>query len=111
LKTGTVEIRQHVETTPTVYKNFVVGTILAEKYHIENMRPGSKLGTFTILGEHHVFKFLSGDYLTICAPGDFTASSLQTVVDDPALISYLRDRAQKHLGGIIQEIEEGVFDD
>lgn len=94
-----------------VSKQFSVGTILAEKYHLKDMKPGSKFATFIILGERHVFKFLSADYLTICAPNDFTASSAHLVVEDPELISYLRERAQKYLGGIITEIEEAVFDD
>ena len=114
LKTGTVEIRQHVETTPTVSKNFVVGTILCAKHQMEHYRQYNRLSnisTFIVIGHHNVFKFIGKKYLSICDPGDFTAHSDENVVDDPAVISYLRDQAQKYLGGLIQEIEEGVFDD
>tara|TARA_R100001440_G_scaffold73128_1_gene97431 strand:- start:386 stop:739 length:354 start_codon:yes stop_codon:yes gene_type:complete len=114
LKTGTVEIRQHVETTPTVSKNFVVGTILCAKHQMEQFQLYDRLdviGTFIVIGHHNVFKFIGKKYLSVCAPSDFTAHSDEQVVDDPRVISYLRIRAQKYLGGLIQEIEEGVFDD
>jgi hypothetical protein len=114
LKTGMVEIRQHVETTPTVSKNFVVGTILCAKHQMEHYREYNRLdniGTFIVIGHHNVFKFIGKKYLSVCDPGDFTAHSDEHVVDDPAVISYLREQAQKHLGSLIQEIEEGVFDD
>ena len=114
LKTGTVEIRQHVETTPTVSKNFVVGTILCAKHLIEQYRQYNRvehITTFIVVGHHNVFKFIGKKYLSICDPSDFTAHSDEQVVDAPAVISYLRLQAQKYLGGLIQEIEEGVFDD
>ena len=114
LKTGTVEIRQHVETTPTVSKNLVVGTILCAKHQMEHYRQYKRvdnISTFIVIGHHNVFKFIGDKYLSICDPGDFTAHSDEQVVDDPAVISYLRLQAQKYLGGLIQEIEEGVFDD
>ena len=112
LKTGTVEIRQHVETTPTVSKNFVVGTVLAEEWQLNDMkRTKGKSGSFIVLGQHKVFKFIGNDYVTSSALADYTVSSAAIVIDEPELLSYLRVRAQKMLGDIIQEIEEGVFDD
>ena len=114
MKTGTVEIRQHVETTPTVSKNLVVGTILCAKHQMEHYREYNRvdnISTFIVIGHHNVFKFIGKKYLSVCDPGDFTAHSDEQVVDDPAVISYLRRQAQKHLGSLIQEIEEGVFDD
>ena len=112
LKTGTVEIRQHVETTPTVSKNFVVGTVLAEEWQLNDMkRTKGKSGSFIVLGQNRVFKFIGNDYVTSSALGDYTVSSAAIVIDEPELLSYLRVRAQKMLGDIIQEIEEGVFDD
>ena len=112
-KTGTVEILQHVATTPTVSKHFVPGTIMMPQHKLDQYRMHKRLqdlGTFTVLGHHRVFKFI-GDYLSVCKPANFTAYSDETVVDDPEVISYLRQEAQKHLGSLIQEIEEGVFDD
>lgn len=112
LKTGTVEIHQHVETTPTVSKHFVVGTILMSQYSIkDSLRSKGEFGTFTVIGRNRVFTFLGQDYVTVKKPGDYTASSNELIVDDAKLISYLRLRAQKILGDVIQEIEEGVFDD
>jgi hypothetical protein len=94
-----------------VSKNFVVGSILAERLEIPNMRKGMRYPCFIVLGHHNVFKFLGNGYVSICKSGDFTASSIHEVVDDPEIISYLRERAQQVLGDVIQEIEEGVFDD
>ena len=114
LKTGMVEIRQHVETTPTVSKNLVVGTILCAKHQMEHYREYNRLdniSTFIVIGHHNVFKFIGKKYLSVCDPGDFTAHSDEQVVDDPEVISYLREHAQKHLGSLIHEIEEGVIDD
>jgi len=112
LKTGTVEIRQHVETTPTVCKNFVVGSILAEEWQMHDLkRTKGETGSFIVLGQHRVFKFIGHDYVTASALADYTVSSSAVPIDDPELLSYLRDRAQKMLGSLIQEIEEGVFDD
>lgn len=112
LKTGTVEIRQHVETTPTVCKNFVVGTVLAEEWQMHDLiRTKGESGSFIVLGQHRVFKFIGHDYVTASALADYTVSSSAVVVDNPELLSYLRVRAQKMLGSLIQEIEEGVFDD
>jgi len=107
-----VEIRQHVETTPTVYKNFVVGTILVNKWDLDSMLANrGKTGSFTVIGMHRVFCFVGDDYISIRNTSDYTASASERVVDDAKLISYLRERAQKSLGDVIQEIEEGVFDD
>ena len=112
MKTGTVEIRQHVETTPTVCKNFVVGTVLAEEWQMHDLiRTKGQSGSFIVLGQHRVFKFIGHDYVTASALADYTVSSSAVVVDNPELLSYLRVRAQKMLGSLIQEIEEGVFDD
>ena len=112
MKTGTVEIRQHVETTPTVCKNFVVGTVLAEEWQMHDLlRTKGQSGSFMILGQHRVFKFIGHDYVTASGLGDYTVSSSAVVVDNPELLSYLRERAQKMMGSLIQEIEEGVFDD
>ena len=112
LKTGTVEIRQHVETTPTVCKNFVVGTVLTEEWQLHDLRrTKGQSGSFIVVGQHKVFKFIGHDYVTASGLADYTVSSGAIVIDEPELLSYLRDRAQKMLGDIIQEIEEGVFDD
>ena len=70
-----------------------------------------KSGSFVVLGKHKALKFIGDDYVSISALKDYTANSHEIVVDEPKLISYLRERAQKVLGGVIQEIEEGVFDD
>lgn len=107
-----MEIRQHVETTPTVCKNFVVGTVLAEEWQMHDLiRTKGESGSFIVLGQHRVFKFIGHDYVTASALADYTVSSSAVVVDNPELLSYLRVRAQKMLGSLIQEIEEGVFDD
>lgn len=107
-----MEIRQHVETTPTVCKNFVVGTVLAEEWQMHDLiRTKGQSGSFIVLGQHRVFKFIGHDYVTASALADYTVSSSAVVVDNPELLSYLRVRAQKMLGSLIQEIEEGVFDD
>ena len=112
LKIGTVEIRQHVETTPTVSKNFVVGTVMAEEWQMHDLiRTKGQSGSFIVLGQNRVFKFIGSDYVTASGLGDYTVSSSATVIDNPELLSYLRLRAQKMLGSLIQEIEEGVFDD
>jgi len=114
LKTGTVEIRQHVETTPTVSKNLVVGTIMSPKHQLEHYSQYhnlSNISTFVVIGMHNVFRFIGSGYISICLAENYTAHSDEVVVDDPAIISYLRLQAQKHLGSIIQECEEGVFDD
>jgi hypothetical protein len=58
-----------------------------------------------------VLKFIGNDYVTSSGLADYTVSSAAVVIDEPELLSYLRVRAQKMLGDIIQEIEEGVFDD
>jgi hypothetical protein len=68
-------------------------------------------GSFVVLGKHKAFKFIGDNYVTILGLEDYTANSAEIVVDEPTIVSYLRERAQKVLGGVIQEIEEGVFDD
>ena len=77
----------------------------------DSLKSKGEFGTFTAIGKNRVFTFLGQDYVTVKKPGDYTASSSELIVDDAKLISYLRVRAQKMLGDIIQEIEEGVFDD
>jgi len=112
LKTGTVEIQQHVATTPTVSKSFPIGTILVEEWTMETVKSTQgKSGSFVVLGKHKALKFIGDEYVSISALKDYTANSHEIVVDEPKLVSYLRERAQKVLGGVIQEIEEGVFDD
>lgn len=107
-----MEIHQHVETTPTVSKHFVVGSILMSKYSVsDSLKSEGRYGSFTIIGQNRVFSFVSDNYVTVRNPEDYTASSTEIIVDDAKLISYLRLRAQKILGDVIQEIEEGVFDD
>jgi len=75
------------------------------------IRTKGESGSFIVLGQHRVFKFIGHDYVTASALADYTVSSSAVVVDNPELLSYLRVRAQKMLGSLIQEIEEGVFDD
>lgn len=112
MKTGTVEIQQHVETTPTVSKSMPIGTILVEEWQIPDMiRSKGHSGSFIVLGRKSAYKFIGTDYLTICNVTDYTASSTLKVLEDEEILSYLRVRAQKLLGGVIFEIEEGVFDD
>ena len=107
-----MEILQHVETTPTVYKHFIVGSILMDKWAIDDSRKcKGQSGTFTVIGKNRVFTFLGNDYVTVKHPKDYTASSHDLLVDDAEHIAYLRLRAQRILGDLIQEIEEGVFDD
>ena len=83
-----------------------------DKWTIEDSRKHKgKSGTFTIIGRNRVFTFLGNNYVTVKHPKDYTASSSDLVVEDAQHISYLRLRAQKILGDVIQEIEEGIFDD
>ena len=49
--------------------------------------------------------------VTACAPDRYTRYADDVIVEDPEVISYLRLEAQKSLGSLIQECEEGVFDD
>jgi len=85
---------------------------MAEEWQMHDLRRTKGVsGSFIVLGQHRVFKFIGNDYVTASALTDYTVSSQTVVIDDPQLLSYLRDRAQKMLGSLIQEIEEGVFDD
>jgi len=67
--------------------------------------------TYTIVGHKRTFTFIGDEYVRACATSTYVASSIDTILEDTEKISYLRSKAQKSLGSLIQEIEEGIFDD
>jgi len=104
-----VEIRQHVETIPTVSKELPVGSIIVNKY--DATRETKNIISFEVIGENKVFKFVGERHLTASPLDSYTMGSTYVVVDNPTVISYLLTRAKNILKDIIQECEEGVFDD
>lgn len=113
MKTGTVEIRQHVETTPTVSKSFDVGSILISKYDNDSLGKSTYAPPtqFVLLGKYRIYKFIGKNYVTASPAEEYTASSADIIVEDKELITYLRDRARTLLGAIYHEIEDGILDD
>lgn len=109
LKTGTVEIRQHVETTPMVSKDVAPGTIFVSRDQANHK--SQTITTYTIVGHKRTFTFIGDEYVRAYATSTYVASSMDTILEDTEKISYLRSKAQKTLGSLIQEIEEGIFDD
>lgn len=104
-----VEIRQHVETTPMVSKEYQIGTILINKY--DRNSDGKNITGWTVIGKHRVFNFIGNEYVSVSDIKSYTASSILEVAEKVSTISYLREKSQKILGSVVSEIEEGVFDD
>tara|TARA_A100001015_G_scaffold310149_2_gene410955 strand:+ start:114 stop:467 length:354 start_codon:yes stop_codon:yes gene_type:complete len=114
LKNGTVAIRQHVETTPMVSEDIAVGSIITSSTYLQTAKQFGRMKsihTFAVVGQHKVFKFIGEDYVSTCPPEKYTRYADDVIVEDAEVISYLRDQARKSLGSLIQECEEGVFDD
>jgi len=104
-----VEIRQHVETIPTVSKELPVGSIILTKYDAK--REAKNIVTFEVVGKDKVFRFVGKGHLSTSPLDKYTMGYSYVVVDNPTVISYLLTRAKDILEDIIQECEDGVFDD
>lgn len=92
-----------------VSKHVVPGTIYVDKSAAS--RPIREVISFTVIGHSKVFIFMNDNYLRVSCVGDYVASSFEEILDDADKISYLRAKAQRILGDLIQECEEGIFDD
>jgi hypothetical protein len=104
-----VEIRQHVETIPTVSKELPVGSIIVTKYDAN--REAKNIITFEVVGKDKIFRFVGKGHLAASPLDSYTMGSTYVVIDNPITISYLLTRAKNILRDIIQECEDGVFDD
>jgi hypothetical protein len=97
-----------------VSEDVAVGSIITSSVYLQNAKQFGRMKsihTFAVVGHHRVFKFIGEDHVTACAPDRYTRYADDVIVEDPEVISYLRDQARKSLGSLIQECEEGVFDD
>jgi len=97
-----------------VSEDVAVGSFITSSVYLHNAKQFGRMNaihTFAVVGHHRVFKFIGDDHVTICAPDKYTRYADDVIVEDAEVILYLRDQARKSLGSLIQECEEGVFDD
>lgn len=92
-----------------VSKDVAPGTIFVSRDQANHK--SQTITTYTIVGHKRTFTFIGDEYVRAYATSTYVASSMDTILEDTEKISYLRSKAQKTLGSLIQEIEEGIFDD
>lgn len=97
-------------TTPTVYEQVPIGTIMLSKYNM-NLTDPNNISSFYIIGDHYVFYMIGDNRFSCDARKDFDFDEHMEIVSNPAVIQYLRDKARRFIGSIITECEEGILDD
>lgn len=97
-------------TTPTVYEQVPVGSILLSNYNM-NVSDPVHISSFYVVGHNYVFSMIGDSRFSVDSRVDYDFDENMHLVSNPTVIQYLRDKARKYIGSIIQECEEGILDD
>lgn len=97
-------------TTPTVYEQVPVGSILLSAYNM-NVSDPQHISSFYVIGKHYVFSMIGDNRFSVDSRAEYDFDEDMQVVSNPTVIQYLRDKARKYIGSIIHECEEGILDD
>lgn len=97
-------------TTPTVYEQVPVGSILLREYNM-NMSDPKNISSFFVVGHNYVFSIIGDSRFSVEPRVDYDFDEDMHLASNPLDIQYLREKARKYIGSIIQECEEGILDD
>lgn len=97
-------------TTPTVYEQVPIGSVMLSAYNI-NVSDPKNISSFYVIGAHYVFCLIGDDRFSVSSRAEYDFDEDMQIVSNPTVIQYLRDKARKYIGSIIQECEEGILDD